>query len=575
MLKVLQKTRFRIALVSLLLPFTAVAAEVGTNPELHRRNIAHGEPRLEKVTERVYVARAYDAVNFMFVLGDKGVIVVDTSWHVETAQRALDDLRKITQKPITAVIYSHGHVDHTAGVRAFIPPGKEGEIPIYALSNWRIYQNERVNPTFFMNQRRAQKQFDTERMRDGKDLMFAIGPLRANAPTISYLPPTIDLEIEQLKEKEVTIDGVRFVFTAVDSEINDEMVIWLPDEKVAYAADVIGDMMPWMQTPRYEPRRRHEGFYEGAEILEAWKPQSLVLGHGLTIIDDPAAVQRLIAIQKAGIRTMIDQVVYHANQGHSRDETVARVKLPSHLADEDHLVAYHHSQSTIIRGLWTNVAGWFGGDALEMIQHTPTEQARRIVALAGGQKTVLKNADKALSSGDYPWAAQLATYVLTLDSEEVNAKRIKAAAFRELAALTFSSTERAYLSTESKMLDGSFRPAKKGDAALTAQSDSGRSVPSKNLIELFPAYFDYRRGEQESIIVNLKITDRDETFGIHMDRGVLFRQSVPFADAEATVSLTHGELLAISFRKKRFAEMNLEVEGNAAEAARLFEILDL
>jgi alkyl sulfatase BDS1-like metallo-beta-lactamase superfamily hydrolase len=106
-------------------------------------------------------------------------------------------------------------------------------------------------------------------------------------------------------------------------------------------------------------------------------------------------------------------------------------------------------------------------------------------------------------------------------------------------------------------------------------TDSANYVEPKHLIELLPASFQFRRGEKESIIVNLKITDKDEGFGIHMDRGVLYRYPRPYDNADATISLTQPELTQIIMRLKRFSDMDLKVEGSKAKAERLFNILDL
>jgi alkyl sulfatase BDS1-like metallo-beta-lactamase superfamily hydrolase len=564
-----------IVFLALLSPISAFATiEVGIHPELERKQDS-GPARIEKMTDKVYVARAYDAAQFMFVIGDKGITAIDAGMHVETTAQALADLRKVTgtKKPIAAVIYTHGHSDHTGGVRALIKEDEVGDIPIYALSNWQRAQNEVVKPTFFMNMLRRERQFDVERMFDGKILPFPMNPIPANAKQVSYLPPTIELDIEQLEEKEVVIDGVRYVFAAVHSELDDLFVVNIPDEKVAYATDTVADFFPWIATARLEPTRRPEGFIEAAEIMAAWKPNSLVIGHAPTMKDDPEGIQKFLSIWSAGIRSTLDQVTYHANAMHSREDTVEDFRLPAHLDDEEIMQDYHHSRNTVVRSLWTQIAGWYGGDAIDMIRHYPKDEAKHMVKMVGGEKEMLKLAKKALDEGDNQWAAQLTTYLLRLEPEIKEVRLLKAKALRNFAATIVSSTERAYMSSHAKLLDGTFRHG--AALKLIESKDSANFVEPKHLIELLPASFDFRRGENESIIVNLKITDKDEVFGIHMDRGVLFRYPKPYANAEATVSLTQRQLTAITMRLKRFADMDLQVEGSKATAKRLFEILDL
>ncbi|MCZ6502849.1 MAG: MBL fold metallo-hydrolase, partial [Gammaproteobacteria bacterium] len=419
-----RKVRFScIALLALLFPISTFATiEVGIHPDLERKQDS-GPPRIEKLTDKVYVARAYDPAQFMFVLGDKGITAIDAGFHVETTAQALADFRKMTgsQKPVVAVVYTHGHNDHTGGVRALIPEDKVGKTPIYALSNWRRYQDEVVKPTFFMNMQRRERQFDLERLYDGKRLPYPMNPFAANAKQVSYLPPTVELDIEQLEEKEVIIDGVRYVFVAVHSEIDDLFIVNIPDEKVAYATDTVADFFPWIATARFEMTRRPEGFMEAAEIIATWKPDHLAMGHAPTRINDPEGIQHLLKVWAAGVRSTIDQVTYHANQDHSRDETAGSFRLPAHLDDEPIMRDYHHSRNTVIRSLWTQVAGWYGGDAIDMVRHYPKDEARRMVEMVGGEKAMLERAQKALDKGDNQWAVQLTTYLLRLNPEKKEA----------------------------------------------------------------------------------------------------------------------------------------------------------
>ena len=120
--------------------------DVPVSPELQESFSIYGEPELIKITDRVYLAFAFDWVNCLFVIGDDGVIVIDTLFRVENAEKALAQLREITDKRIIAVIYSHGHPDHTGGVRAFVPEGQESEVSIYASSAWPRYRRELASP---------------------------------------------------------------------------------------------------------------------------------------------------------------------------------------------------------------------------------------------------------------------------------------------------------------------------------------------------------------------------------------------------------------------------------------------
>jgi glyoxylase-like metal-dependent hydrolase (beta-lactamase superfamily II) len=72
--------------------------------------------------DRVFVRRyAFFDQNIGVVLGDGAALVVDTrSTHVQ-AREILTDLRELTAAPVTVVVDTHGHFDHTFGNRVFRP----------------------------------------------------------------------------------------------------------------------------------------------------------------------------------------------------------------------------------------------------------------------------------------------------------------------------------------------------------------------------------------------------------------------------------------------------------------------
>jgi len=70
--------------------------------------------------------------NCGFVIGDNGVIVIDATISPESGKELLSNIAKITPKPVTTVILTHGDLDHVGGLAAF-PTG----ITIIAQENTR------------------------------------------------------------------------------------------------------------------------------------------------------------------------------------------------------------------------------------------------------------------------------------------------------------------------------------------------------------------------------------------------------------------------------------------------------
>jgi Metallo-beta-lactamase superfamily len=90
----------------------------GVNPELR----AHGaifERKIHKIGDNVYSAVGWSGCNTIMVVGNDGVIIVDTGDGVQWAREVAAEFRAITDKPVRAVIYTCFHIDHMFGVKAF------------------------------------------------------------------------------------------------------------------------------------------------------------------------------------------------------------------------------------------------------------------------------------------------------------------------------------------------------------------------------------------------------------------------------------------------------------------------
>ena len=69
------------------------------------------------MVERVYVALGYGMANSIWLSAPEGIIVVDTTESMESAQEVLTVMRTVLQGPIRGVIYTHSHIDHVRGTK--------------------------------------------------------------------------------------------------------------------------------------------------------------------------------------------------------------------------------------------------------------------------------------------------------------------------------------------------------------------------------------------------------------------------------------------------------------------------
>ncbi len=84
-----------------------------------------------EVGDRCFVARysSYD-VNVGVVVGDRGVVVIDTRASEPQGRELLEHLRRVTSQPVIAVLYTHWHFDHTFGTAAL--RDVYADVPVHA-----------------------------------------------------------------------------------------------------------------------------------------------------------------------------------------------------------------------------------------------------------------------------------------------------------------------------------------------------------------------------------------------------------------------------------------------------------
>ena len=78
-----------------------------------RKQSEQFEENVFKVAENVYTAVGYSVSNVSMVVGADGVVIVDTGMMSDAAERIAQEFRKLTDKPVKAIIYTHSPGDHT------------------------------------------------------------------------------------------------------------------------------------------------------------------------------------------------------------------------------------------------------------------------------------------------------------------------------------------------------------------------------------------------------------------------------------------------------------------------------
>jgi alkyl sulfatase BDS1-like metallo-beta-lactamase superfamily hydrolase len=278
-------------------------AEDKPAPTIHPRLTEHSRKmvqRVYQVTDNVYCAVGYGIANATMIIGRDGVIIVDVMESVDAAQAALAEFRKITDKPVKAVIYTHNHSDHTQGVKAFVSEEdvQAGRAEIYAhesLMATVINNASVIGPILGL---RSAYSFG---------VMLEAGPQgRVNqglGPQLVRGRPSFIAPTKTFKDKlDLEIAGVKLQLRHAPSETDDEIVVWLPDSKVLQTAEVIqGETFPNVHTLRGTKYRDPVAWFKSIDLLRGFSAEHMVPSHGRPV-SGKAQIEELLTSYRDAIQ---------------------------------------------------------------------------------------------------------------------------------------------------------------------------------------------------------------------------------------------------------------------------------
>ena len=85
-------------------------------------------PHMVRVGERIWQAVNWDESNVAMIVGDDGLILVDAGMRPSVTEEIRASFRNISPLPIRAIIYTHGHGDHTGGSPSFVTDGEDVQV---------------------------------------------------------------------------------------------------------------------------------------------------------------------------------------------------------------------------------------------------------------------------------------------------------------------------------------------------------------------------------------------------------------------------------------------------------------
>ena len=406
------------------------------HPSLWRQSGLVAQAGLYEVVQGIYQVRGLDLSNVTFIEGEHGVIVIDPLVSVETAAAALSLYQgQRGERPVTAVIYTHSHVDHFGGVKGVttvedVASGLCSIIAPAGLMEHAVAENVYAGTAMA---RRAAYMFGAALVK-GPEGQVGAGLGQTNSTgTTSLIPPTLDVTVTGQEE---LVDGVRIVFQLTPgTEAPSEMNFFLPDHAALCMAENTAHTMHNTLTLRGAlVRDPHVWAKYLTEAIALFGHQSDVVfaSHHWPTWGREELIE-FLSLQRDLYAYLHDQTLRMLNQGYVGAEIAEQFVLPPALENAWHARGYYGSVSHNVKAIYQRYMGWFDGNPAHLWEHPPVEAATRYVTAMGGANAVVAKAHESLGAGDLRWAATLLNHVLFADPSHTDAIDLQAQTFTQLA----------------------------------------------------------------------------------------------------------------------------------------------
>jgi alkyl sulfatase BDS1-like metallo-beta-lactamase superfamily hydrolase len=549
------------------------------HPSLQRQatlNMNYG--LYEVVPDFIYQIRGYDLANMTLVRGERGWILFDVLLTRETAAAALAFANEqLGERPVTAVVYSHSHIDHFGGVRGVVDEAdvQSGQVDIYAPVG---FMDEAIAENVYAGNamsRRASYQYGNPLAASPfGQVDSAIGKALARGSS-GLIAPTVVIRDDF---EEHTIDGVRIVFqNTPGTEAPAEMNAWFPDSRVFWAAEnitatihniytlrgaLVRDALAWS-------RQINEALYRFGQQAEV-----MVSSHNWPRWGNER-IQEVMRDQRDAYANLNNQVLNLANRGVTINEMHNEYQVPESLQQSWAVRQYHGSEFHNSRAVINRYLGYWDGNPATLVPLSPADSAPLYIEMMGGADAVLERGQALFDEGQYHLAMEIVNKLVYAEPDNQDGKNLLAGIFEQLGYQHESASVRNVFLVAAQELRFGVAPA--GPARGTSP-DLARAMTTLQWWDAMATRVDSQRADGMAFIINFVTPDTGETYVIEMRSGTLTAISGYQSDAaNATIRLDRSLLDQVIMGQTTLAAQLTsgagEVEGDIGVLQQLASVL--
>jgi len=554
-------------------------APASVNPSLWRQEQLNNIHGLFKVTDGIYQVRGFDLANLTLIEGKQGWILVDPLTNGETGAAAINfAFRHLPKKAVTAVLFTHSHIDHFGGILGALEA-----------ANTTIGDIRVIAPVGFLEESTSENILTGLTMARRSDYMFGaslprtkrghVGSGLGKAPsygTMAILSPT---DIIDHSGQTLAIDGVEFVFQNVSgSEAPSEFTFYLPQSNAFGGAEMVSHTMHNLYTLRGAKVRdalAWSRFIDDAK--NRFSQADVYFASHHWPIWGRERISAFLEVQRDTYKFIHDQTLRLASKGHTPLEIAEQLELPESLQQTFSNRGYYGTLRHNVRAVYQRYFGWYDANPANLNPLPPEQAAKRYIGAMGGAENVLGQAQQAFDAGEYRWVATLLNHLVFAQPDNVKAKALLARNYDQLGYQAESGPWRdVYLTGALELRKGKqsfvdeMMPLSKGIIKYAERS---------HFFAVMAAQLDPEAADGMEMTVNFFFTDLDENHVLSLKNSVLHhKQAAIDPDANVTLRITYDLFLDLAMGMASIKELvfsdQLSIEGSKIDLVRFFALQD-
>lgn len=377
-----------------------------------------GDVQVEAIKITPFIWQVNDVSNAYLINTSDGDVMVNTGF-MDNAERNVSLMKPKRTGPLRHIILTQSHADHYGCVPEF---KEAGTLVIGGPGfNEALADMMRLQPFFGP---RSKKLWGGTLKRGGTP-----------KPAPDVVP---DLLVDRIHAFEQ--GGRRFeLIHAPEGETVDNLIVWMPNEKVAFTGNLVGPVwlsMPFFCTLRGDKPRLVWNTLKSLEKLKTLNAEIIITGHGEPIIGKEkiaADIERMIG----AITYVRDYTLDSMNAGRTVHELMRDVKLPENLSVGE----FHGKVCWAVKTIWDEYAGWFHyEDGTTELYGVPRSSVNAdLVELTGGAAVLARRAKVHVEAGRPLEAIHLLDIALGVEPAHSDALAVKISALEAL--LTTSGSQ--------------------------------------------------------------------------------------------------------------------------------------